>query len=295
MIYKTMKATIVGLGLIGGSLAKDLKARGIVSYITGVDVNDIHAKETLKHGIADEIKPLEAALNSELILLTSPVNAIKKIAPFVLDRIGPDTLVIDMGSTKENICNAVRNHPNRKQFVAAHPIAGTENTGPSAAINNLFDNKICIICEKELSKRSLLKRSENIFKVLKMKLIYMDAKEHDMHLAYVSHLSHISSFALGNTVLDIEKDHKNILNLAGSGFASTVRLAKSSPDMWEPIFTQNSKNILTALEAYIYNLQQFQKLLTEKRSKELYWFMNKANKIRKVLQKNDNYGNKNTI
>ncbi len=278
-----MRTTIIGLGLIGGSLSKDLKERGVITHVTGVDANKANAEEALKLGLADEIKTLEEALDSDLILITIPVNAIEKVIPAVLDKINPKAVVIDMGSTKENICNVIRNHPNRKRFVAAHPIAGTENAGPSAAINNLFDNKISIICEKELNDKDALDIAEDLFRTLKMNLIYMDAKEHDMHLAYISHLSHITSFALGNTVLDIEKNHKNIFNLAGSGFASTVRLAKSSPSMWEPIFEQNSKNILTALDAYIQKLQQFREFVNEKNTKELYRFMEEANQIRKVL------------
>jgi prephenate dehydrogenase len=279
-----MNATIIGLGLIGGSLSKDLKARGILNHVVGVDANATNASEALKLKLADEIKPLEESFNTDLIILAIPVDAIKKMLPEILNRINPKTIVIDTGSTKEGICYEVRSHKNRNRFVAAHPIAGTENTGPSAAINNLFDHKVSIICEKELSDKDAIETAAKLFSILKMKLIYMNASDHDMHLAYISHLSHISSFALGNTVLDIEKNHKNIFNLAGSGFASTVRLAKSSPDMWQPILEQNSENVLKALDAYIQKLEQLRKLITEKNSEEIHRFMAEANEIRKILE-----------
>ncbi len=279
-----MKATIIGLGLIGGSLSKDLKARKFLTHVTGVDANEKNAAEALRLGIADEIKSLEKSLDTDLVIIAIPVDALRNLLPTVLDKIGARTVVVDMGSTKESICSKVRSHKNRNRYVAAHPIAGTENAGPAAAIQNLFDNKVSIICEREWSDTDALETVEKLFTVLNMKVIYTNAKDHDIHLAYVSHLSHVIAFALGKTVLDIEKEEENILNLAGSGFASTARLAKSSPSMWEPIMEQNSTNILKALDEYIRNLLHFRKMLDDKNTDELSGFMKEANEIRKVLK-----------
>ncbi|MEO6901461.1 MAG: prephenate dehydrogenase [Bacteroidia bacterium] len=278
-----MKATIVGMGLIGGSLSKDLKSRKIIDYVIGIETNNENAKDALHLKLADEIKPLEEALNVDLIFLCVPVDVIEQILPFILDNVKAKTVVMDMGSTKEQICELVRNHKNRKQFVAAHPIAGLENAGPLAAIDKLFDNKVAIICEKELSSNNAIEVAEKIFSTLKMRLVYMNAEDHDKHMAYISHLSHVISYALANTVLNIESNNTTIFDLAGSGFASTVRLAKSSPEMWTPIFTKNSTHILTALEEYIQQLQQFKSALKDEN--ELHDFISSANRIRKVLQK----------
>jgi prephenate dehydrogenase len=181
------------------------------------------------------------------------------------------------------VCKAVSTHKNRGQFVAAHPIAGTENSGPTAAFSGLFQNKTNIICEKEKSSLHALSTAEKIFSALGMHTIYMDAGEHDKHVAYVSHLSHVSSFLLGQTVLDIERDEKNIFALAGSGFSSTVRLAKSSPDMWAPIFEQNAEHLSQALLEYIMHLQKFQYHLMKRDVNELHKIMKEANRIREVL------------
>jgi len=192
-------------------------------------------------------------------------------------------VVVDMGSTKNGICQLVKDHKNRNAFVASHPIAGTEHTGPSAAINGLFSGNVAIICNPEQSGEHALKRIEEMYRLLEMKVIHMDSVEHDEHIAYVSHLSHISSFALGNTVLEIEKDEKSIFNMAGSGFESTVRLAKSAPSMWAPIFEQNQENISTALETYIEKLKEFKELIDSKDVKALALLMSEANEVRRVL------------
>lgn len=279
-----MKTTIIGLGLIGGSMAIELRKSGIATVITGVDANERNARKALELGLADTLLPLnDAVRDAELVLLAIPVNALKEALLQTLDAVLPDAVVIDAGSTKSALCKTVSAHPKRNQFVAAHPIAGTENSGPEAAFSGLFQNKTNIICEKEKSSARALQVAETVFSALGMRTIFMNAVEHDKHVAYVSHLSHVSSFLLGQTVLDIEKDEKNIFNLAGSGFASTVRLAKSSPDMWAPIFEQNAEFLSQALLEYIMHLQQFQYYLLKRDAKELHRIMTKANHIREVL------------
>ena len=279
-----MVVTIIGLGLIGGSLGLSLKQNGFASKIIGVDNNPSHAKEAIELEIVDEIMTLEEAIDvSRLVLLAIPVNTAKKLLPSILDLAKPETVVVDMGSTKVGICEAAKNHNNRQCFVASHPIAGTENSGPSAAFSTLFMQKVSIICEKDLSGKYALGLAERLYKSMYMKLIYMNPDEHDRHIAYVSHLSHITSFALGLTVLEVEKDEKTIFNMAGSGFASTARLAKSSPQMWAPIFEQNSKNLSTVLEAYIDNLKLFKMHIDNGDSDEIHKLMADANRIRKIL------------
>ncbi len=279
-----MKVTIIGPGLIGGSIAKDLRKAGLTTHLVGVDKNPDHAAKALELKLVDEILPMEEALPStDFVIVSIPVNAIQQNILKILSLIGDKAVVMDAGSTKSQICEIVRDHPRRKQFVAAHPIAGTENSGPTAALEGLFKNKMNIICDRELSGEKALGAAEKIFQILGMKTIFMEAKEHDKHVAYVSHLSHVSSFLLGQTVLDIEKDEKNIFALAGSGFASTVRLAKSSPDMWAPIFEQNSKYLKKALEEYIAHLQRFHKHLVNHETEKLYEIMVQANEIRRVL------------
>jgi prephenate dehydrogenase len=280
-----MRTTIIGIGLIGGSMGLDLRKSGLASSLIGVDENSTHGRRAIELGLVDELLPLEeAAKRSDLIITAIPVNAIKSVILKVLDTIGDGTVIIDTGSTKSQICKAIERHPRRSQFVAAHPIAGTENSGPDAAFNGLFQQKTNIICEKEKSSPEALVVANQVFEVLGLRTIYMDPVEHDKHVAYVSHLSHVSSFLLGQTVLDIEADEKNIFNLAGSGFASTVRLAKSSPDMWAPIFEQNAEYLSQALLEYIMHLQKFQYYLMKRDVNELHRIMKDANRIRKVLE-----------
>lgn len=279
-----MKTTVIGLGLIGGSMAKDLRKAGVATRLTGVENDPHHAAKALEIGLVNKVTSLEEALpDSDLVIVTIPVSAIQQTLPQILDLVGPEATVIDAGSTKSQISEAVKDHPNRKQFVAAHPIAGTENSGPTAALDGLFRNKISIICEPERSNEQALQTAVKVFQTLGMKITYMNAREHDKHVAYVSHLSHVSSFLLGQTVLDIERDEKNIFMLAGSGFASTVRLAKSSPDMWAPIFEQNAHFLRQALEEYITHLQRFHKHLVNGETDKLYEIMIQANEIRRVL------------
>ena len=280
-----MVVAVVGLGLIGGSLAISLKQRGFASKIIGVDNNPDHCSEALSLKIVDEVCDLNKASQlANVILLAIPVDAGRIVLPLLLDQTREGQVIIDMGSTKEGICIAADQHSNRKNFVASHPIAGTENAGPSAAFDGLYDDKITIICDEEKSFPSAVEVCKKLYETLKMRVQFMDSKEHDRHIAYVSHLSHITSFVLGQTVLEIEKDEKSIFNMAGSGFASTVRLAKSSPDMWAPIFEQNQEHLSTALDAYIKNLQDFKRKIEAGSKGELRDLMGKVNEIRRVLK-----------
>jgi len=279
-----MKTTVIGLGLIGGSMALDLRKVGLVSELIGVELNPAHAEKALELGLVDSIQSKEEALkSSDLIILAIPVSALSKLLPLVLDIVKKEAVIIDVGSTKSLICRAISGHPNRGQFVASHPIAGTENSGPEAAFEGLFRQKTNIICERNKSSAKALSVAAKVFDALGMNTIFMEPEEHDKHVAYVSHLSHVSAFLLGQTVLDIERDEKNIFALAGSGFASTVRLAKSSPDMWAPIFEQNAEYLSQALLEYIMHLQKFQYYLMKRDVKELHRIMTEANRIREIL------------
>lgn len=281
-----MKVTVIGLGLIGGSMAITLRKESLASQLFGIDRSEANAAKALELGLVDKILPENEALRqSDLVIVSIPVNAACALLPSVLDEVNGNAVVIDSGSTKNLICKAVANHPKRAQFVAAHPIAGTEYSGPTAAFHGLFEGKTNIICEREKSAVQALATAQKVFDALKLKTIFMEPVEHDKHVAYVSHLSHVSSFLLGQTVLDIEKDEKNIFDLAGSGFASTVRLAKSSPDMWAPIFEQNAEYLGQALAEYIMHLQKFQYHLMKHDTKELHKVMTKANEIKRVLDR----------
>lgn len=277
------KIAVIGLGLIGGSLALELKKNSWAT-IYGIDKNPEHLDKALELGIIYQKAGLEIIPEMDVVIIAVPVNIIPDLSYRILDLIGENTLVIDVGSTKSAVCDAIRNHKRRKNFVALHPIAGTEFSGPEAAIYDLFTDKVNIICERELSSTEMIDRAIAIFESLKMKNVFMEsATQHDTHIAYVSHLSHISSFMLGKTVLEIEKDEKNIFNMAGSGFASTVRLAKSNPETWTPIFLQNRDNLLKSLEEYIKNLNQFKDILTRKSADDVLNIMQNTNRIKDVL------------
>ncbi|MGL1888497.1 MAG: prephenate dehydrogenase [Reichenbachiella sp.] len=279
-----MIVSIIGLGLIGGSVGKRLREVGFAHTVLGVDLDDDNAKKAEELGLIDKAVTLpEAIQNSDLIVMAIPVDAMAKLIPAVLDQIGDQTTVMDLGSTKQTISKAVDGHENRQNFVAAHPIAGTENSGPEAAFSELFDGKTGIICDHDKSNEKSYHLAKSCLDAMGMNVIEMDSESHDLHIAYVSHISHISSFVLGQTVLEIEKDEANIFNLAGSGFASTVRLAKSSPKMWAPIFKENKKHISDALGAYIDNLAAFKELLDKGEEEALIACMDNANEIRRVL------------
>src|SRR6478736_5050516 len=279
-----MKTTVIGLGLIGGSMAIDLRKAGIATELIGVDLNSANGLKAVELGLVDKILPEENALAmADLVIIAIPVNAACAFLSPVLDAVKKGAVVIDTGSTKNLICKSVSKHPKRSQLVAAHPLAGTKNSGPTAALEGLFQGKTNIICEQDKSSEESLAVAKKIFDALGMTTIFMEPEEHDRHVAYVSHLSHVSSFLLGQTVLDIERDEKNIFDLAGSGFASTVRLAKSSPDMWAPIFEQNAEYLSQALLEYIMHLQKFQYYLMKRDVNELHRIMKDANHIREVL------------
>jgi prephenate dehydrogenase len=279
-----MNICITGLGLLGGSFALGIKSKRKDVRITGVDINIGNRETAQRIGIADEPGEFESAVaKSDFIVIATPVSSIAELVSKALDRIKESAVVIDLGSTKGLICQGVAGHPRRGRYVAAHPIAGTENSGPESAFSTLLSHKMMIICDREKSDPEALRIAEEIFRDLEMKISYMDSAEHDRHIAWVSHLSHISSFALGSTVLDKEKDERNIFNMAGSGFSSTVRLAKSSPDMWAPIFSQNGRNVSEALDAYIKKLQLFKKIIDENDEKSSHSLMKEANEIRRIL------------
>jgi len=277
------KIAVIGLGLIGGSLALELK-KVTWATIYGLDKNPEHLQKAMDLGIIFEKANLDIVKEVDVVIIAAPVNAIPNLALEVLDLIDENTLVFDVGSTKSAVCKAVKEHPKRKNFVAIHPIAGTEFSGPEAAIYNLFTKKVNIICERHLSSEEMIQRAVSIFENLQMRNVFMNsAEQHDKHIAYVSHLSHISSFMLGKTVLEIEEDEKSIFDMAGSGFASTVRLAKSNPETWTPIFLQNKENILKSLDEYIKNLNQFREILTKESAEEVHAIMQNTNKIKSVL------------
>ncbi len=276
-----MKIAIIGLGLIGGSLAIEFQKNNTVY---GIDNNAKNQQKALELGLVEKIIDYKELSKIDVVVIAVPVNATPKIAVEVLSSIDDETLVFDVGSTKEGVCHAVKNHPKRANFVAVHPIAGTEFSGPNAAIENLFTNKVTIVCEQNLSAKKQIEKFLHLFEPLNMRMVFMNsAKKHDKHIAYVSHLSHISSFMLGKTVLEIEKGEKNIFDMAGSGFASTVRLAKSSPSTWTPIFIQNKKYILKSLEEYIDNLLAFKKHLKNESKEAIYQTMEETNHIKEIL------------
>ncbi|MCC5921448.1 MAG: prephenate dehydrogenase [Cyclobacteriaceae bacterium] len=279
-----MIVAVIGLGLIGGSMAIESRKSAEVTKILGVDHHPQHAQEALELGLVDEIVSIDQLGVADQVIVSIPVNRIGEVVMQVLDVLHPEAWVMDSGSTKAATCRLVDTHSKRNQYLAAHPIAGTENSGPSAAHEGLFAGKTNIICDHEKTDSRFFEHAQAFFSLLGMKSVFMNAEDHDKHVAYVSHLSHVSSFLLGQTVMDIEKDERNIFALAGSGFESTVRLAKSSPDMWAPIFEQNTEHLGRALQEYIMHLQKFQYLLMKKDTQALHQLMSEANKIRPVLQ-----------
>lgn len=277
------KIHIIGLGLLGGSFALALKKVKPNYHITGFDTDEQNRYDALNLELVSEILEKPSS-DVDLIVLATPVNSLPELLKNTLDEIGKDTLVIDFGSTKEHVCEAVANHPKRENYLAGHPIAGTEYSGPKAAREDLLEKRVFIICEMDKTNVHLKGLAYEIFEALNMKLRFMDPKDHDMHLAFVSHLSHISSFMLGRTVLDKMEDEKNIFDMAGSGFASTVRLAKSSPAMWAPILKENKQNILEAMSLYISNLSKFRDKILADDYEGLHHDMEKINGIRDILE-----------
>ena len=281
-----MRVTVIGLGLIGGSFALALRAKGIATEVVGVEANPLHAAKALELGIADSVLPLaEAIEGSELIAIAVPVDAIPQLAVKILNRVTEHQIVIDMGSTKGELCEIISQHPARSRFVATHPMWGTEYSGPQAATADSFAGRNVVICQKELSDVEAVEKVETIYRTLGMDVLEMDAEQHDLHAAYVSHISHITSFILSTTVLEKEREEEAIFNLAGGGFDSTARLAKSSAETWIPIFKQNKYNVLDVLREYIHQLNLFRKALERDDYKEIEQIILKANQIKRVLQK----------
>ena len=278
-----MNVFVIGVGLIGGSMSLDIQKEYPMAVIYGIDTNDNHINEAKELGVIHHNATFNDLEIADLVIVSIPVDATVKVLPMILDNVSDRTLIIDAGSTKEAICKSVENHPRRRNFLACHPIAGTENSGPSSAITNLYKGKTNIICEVEKTTFKLQEKALEIFRKLGMRIRYMDSKSHDKHIAYVSHLSHIRSFMLGKTVIEKEKNECDIFDMAGSGFTSTVRLAKSSPAMWTPIFEQNKENVIETLEEYINNLEQFKNLMKQDNFSEIFNEMKNANYIKQIL------------
>lgn len=280
-----MKLSIVGLGLIGGSMAIDLKAAGFAHTIVGVDTNADHCEKAKLLGLVDSTESFhEACTTSDVIVIATPVHSIFKLLPLALDLMKEGAVITDVGSTKKQISEKVKTHPKRNQYVPSHPMAGTEYSGPEAALKGLFKGKAAVICDEHLSLPPAALTVRKLYETLEMRIIAMESEAHDLHAAYVSHLSHITSFVLANTVLDKEKDVDAIFNLASGGFESTVRLAKSSPDMWTPIFEQNTDFIAEALGAYIDRLRRFHDSLKSGDFKKTRAYIEQANEIKRVLE-----------
>ena len=289
LYYRDMKVGIIGLGLIGGSMAIDLKRRGFADEVIGVEADAVNAAAALKIGLVDRMAELpECIRESDLVVLAVPVGAAVRMLPVVLDAFASlkdaSKAVMDVCSTKEQLARCVKYHPCRRQYVASHPMAGTEYSGPWAAMPGLFDAHACIICDSEESAPKAVRTVESLYESLNMRTIYMNSSSHDVHTAYVSHISHVTSFALALTVLDKEKDEKHIFDLASGGFSSTVRLAKSSPDMWTPILSQNRENILHVMDTYIDKMQTFRKAIDEGDEEAVRGLIEEANKIRRIIR-----------
>jgi prephenate dehydrogenase len=279
-----MNVTIIGTGLIGGSLALALRSKGIATHITGVDHNAAHLQKATELQLINEAASLEEAVDkSELIVLAIPVDAMLQLMPRIMERVTTQ-IVIDMGSTKQQLAELLQHHPRRGRYVATHPMWGTEYSGPEAALPGAFSGKAVVICEKEKSDADALAFTEQLYDTIGMHRVYMDAAAHDLHAAYVSHISHITSFALANTVLEKEREDDAIFELASGGFESTVRLAKSNPGMWVPIFMQNRENVLDVLNEHISQLRKFKACLEKENYAYLQELIENANRIRRIIK-----------
>lgn len=280
-----MKVAVIGVGLIGGSLALKLREKKFSNLFIGIDKSETHLQEALQLGIIDHAEDFEKGIaEADLIIVAIPVDATVKVLPKVLDMISEKQTVMDVGSTKSGIAEALKNHPHRGRYVAFHPMWGTENSGPKAAQKDSFSGKAAVICDPEKSSEDALLLVQEIAKSLEMHPIYMSSKDHDVHTAYISHISHITSYALANTVLEKEKEEDTIFQLASSGFSSTVRLAKSHPEMWVPIFKQNKENVLDVLNEHITQLRKFKAALEKENYEWLEELIKNANKIRGILK-----------
>lgn len=279
-----MRIFIAGLGLIGGSLALTLKERGTVEEVMGMEVSEERAKEALSLGLADRIVPFEEGVTTaDLIVLATPVDTIPMLAVKALNRVQKPQVVIDLGSTKGELCEVIDQHARRSRFVAVHPMWGTEYSGPQAAVKGAFAGRTAVICERERSDEDALRMVEELLRTLQMPVIYMSAEEHDLHTAYVSHISHITSFALANTVLEKEREDRHIFDLAGGGFESTVRLAKSASSTWVPILMQNKYNVLDVLREHIHQLQLMRRMIERDDTTGLREVIDRANSIQRII------------
>lgn len=280
-----MKIAVVGVGLIGGSMMLKLRQRALASYVFGIDKNERHLQQALQLNIIDEAADLEKGIeNADLIIIAIPVDSTRVLLPEILDKISENQTVMDVGSTKSGITEAIKTHKNRNRFVAFHPMWGTENSGPKSASADSFSGRAAVICDKEDSAPDALKTVEKIAEYLEMNLLYMSAEDHDIHTAYISHISHITSYALANTVLEKEREEDKIFQLASSGFSSTVRLAKSHPEMWVPILKQNKENVLDVLNEHITQLRKFKSALEKENYDLLEELILNANRIRPILE-----------
>ena len=280
-----MTVTIIGLGLIGGSLALSLRQHSLAQYVIGLEQSPVHAHRALELGLVHEVETdlAVAVRRADLIVVAVPMDALVAVLPSVLDLVQEHQVVIDVGSTKQALLAAVADHPQRRRFVAVHPMAGTEHSGPDAAVAGLFEGKTVVICDVAHSAPDAVQRVERLFQALPMRLLYLDGADHDLHTAYVSHISHITSFALALTVLEKEKEEQRIFDLASGGFESTVRLAKSAPATWVPIFRQNRLNVLDVLDEHLHQLQHLRDLLAREDYAGLTEQIQQANHIRKIL------------
>ncbi len=284
-----MRTTIIGLGLIGGSMAKDLRKSKFATELIGIDINETHAKKAVEIGLVDRVESLENGIkDTDIVIIAIPVDKELQILSKILDEISETTTVIDLGSTKKAIVDSVKNHPKRRNFIPAHPMSGTENSGPTAALENLFKGKITILCDQQDSGPQHLALVEKMFQSLGMDIAYMTADEQDHSTAFVSHLPHAAAFALANAVQSKE-DRNIIFDLASGGFRSTVRLAKSSGTMWHPIFQQNRNYVVESLDVYIKHLQEFRDCMKSKDDSKLWNLILNANKIRGILEKENSH------
>jgi prephenate dehydrogenase len=279
-----MTVAVIGIGLIGGSFALALKDKGLARRVIGVESNEEHKRKALSLRLVDEIKDLDDAVKeADLVFLAIPVDAALSLLPLILDKVDRQ-VVMDAGSTKEGIVEAIGSHPKRNRFVATHPMWGTEYSGPEAAVRGAFQGNAAVICNREENAADALEFVEEIYRQLGMHLVYMNAHDHDVHVAYVSHISHITSFALANTVLEKEREEDAIFELASGGFASTVRLAKSNPITWASIFMQNRENVLDVLNEHISQLRKFKACLEKENYDYLEELMINANKIKRIIK-----------
>jgi prephenate dehydrogenase len=277
--------TIVGVGLIGGSFSLALKEKGLVRNVIGVDRTSESLQKARELGLIDEALPLaEAVKKSDLIYVAIPVDVTIPVMKQIMDLVTDKQIVADAGSTKAVLCETLAGHPMRSRFVATHPMWGTEYSGPEAALRDAFRGRACVICEKEKSAPDAAAVMEQLYADMGMHMVYMEANSHDMHAAYISHISHITSFALANTVLEKEKEDNAIFELAGGGFESTVRLAKSNPSMWLPIFMQNREHVLDVLNEHISQLRKFKSCLEKENGEYLRELMENANKIKRIIK-----------